>query len=125
MQADLDTVVTPDSIQIQGVNEVGQEAGNPVICAGRTIPWLQDTPSVNAWGKWQVTWRDVVVLDPQNKVLFVYNLTDHDLADSTNYAELRSRLLQAAGIQAPVPRTTRSRSRAAPAAAHAAESCPQ
>jgi hypothetical protein len=66
------------------------------VCQGRTLPWLQDTPTVNVWGSWRVTWRDVVVLDADNKIVRVYNLTDNDLHDPAKYAELRGILLSAA-----------------------------
>lgn len=61
------------------------------------LPWLQDTPEVDAWGLWRVTWRDVVILDRENRPVAVYNLTVHDLADPGSYAELKALLLTAAG----------------------------
>ena len=79
-----------------GVNVVGDEAWTAEAVAGRTIPYLQDVPAVDAWGSWQVTWRDVIVLDADNRVVRVYNLTDHDLGNPVNYAELRAILLDAA-----------------------------
>lgn len=96
MQHDLDTVTTARPIRILGVNQAGQEADNALVCQGRTLPWLQDTKAVDVWQSWHVTWRDVIVLDAENKFIHVYNLTSHDLADSTNYAALRSLLLDAA-----------------------------
>lgn len=96
MQKDVDTVATARPIRIFGVNEAGQEAGNDITCVGRTIPWLQDLPRTNVWHLWQVTWRDVIVLDADNRVIQVYNLTDHDLADPANYATLRGILIGAA-----------------------------
>jgi len=96
MQHDVDTVSTARAIRILGINQAGQEAGNPVMCQGRTLPWLQDTPAANVWASWHVTWRDVVVLDADNKVIRVYNLTDNDLNDPARYAELRGILLTAA-----------------------------
>jgi hypothetical protein len=96
MQQDLDTVATAHPIRIFGVNAIGEEGANSVIVQGRTIPWLQDVTSQNVWESWHVTWRDVVVLDAENHVVFVYNLTANDLADSTHYAELRNILILAA-----------------------------
>ncbi len=61
------------------------------------MPWLQDTPQANVWRTWKVTNRDVVMLDGENRVFRVYNLTDHDLSAAGNYAELRGILLAAAG----------------------------
>jgi hypothetical protein len=84
-----------NGITILGVNGIGQESGNAAICAGRDLPWLQDQAAVDAWTLWAVNYRDVFVLDDQNRVITVYNLTSHDLAQPANYAELKSILLAA------------------------------
>ena len=76
--------------------EAGHESGNASAVTGRTIPWLQDTPSENVWSDWAVTYRDLVILDAENQKIDVYNLTTHDLADPANYAELKQKLLEAA-----------------------------
>jgi hypothetical protein len=103
LQHDVDTVTTARPIEIFGINEAGQEAGNGVIGNGtppssgiRTIPWLQDLPRTNVWHAWQATWRDVIVLDADNKVIVIYNLTDHDLGVPANYQALRTALIDAA-----------------------------
>ena len=96
MQHDVDTVTKVRAIHILGINQAGQEQDNALMCQGRTLPWLQDTPSANVWGSWRVTWRDVVVLDADNKVIHVYNLTDNDLSDPNKYRELRGILVGAA-----------------------------
>ena len=96
MQSQLDSLKTALPIRILGVNAVGLESGNATICAGRTLPWLQDVTAVDAWSSWGVTFRDVVILDGNNLKVGVYNLTVHDLADSSNYAELKHMLLTAA-----------------------------
>ena len=88
-------------IHILGVNFIGMESGNPIICAGRTLPWLQDVSAANVWNSWGVTFRDVVILDQNNKRVGVYNLTDHDLRVPANYAGLRALLISAA--VAPTP----------------------
>ena len=96
MQKDIDAARPALPVRILGVNAAGEEDGNAQFCAGRLLPWLQDTWVVNAWSAWHVTYRDVVILDPENVVLQVYNLTTHDLSNPTNYAELRDILLGAA-----------------------------
>jgi hypothetical protein len=83
---------TPE-VAILGVNAVGYESGNASITDGRVLPWLQDVPEEDVWGTWAVTYRDVVVLDEENQVRAVYNLTEHDLADPAAYAELRDLLV--------------------------------
>ncbi len=57
-----------------------------------TLPWLQDVPEVDVWGAWGIAFRDVVILDADNEVLDVYNLTEHDLSDPAAYDELKSLL---------------------------------
>ena len=96
MQAQIDSVSTTRPVRIFGVNAAGLESGNAAICEGRVIPWLQDTPQANVWGAWSVTYRDVVILGPQNEILHVYNLTTHDLSNPADYATLDSLLLAAA-----------------------------
>ena len=100
MQREIDAAAIPGTdsgIQILGINEAGQESGNAGMVQGRVLPWLQDTPQEHVWGgRWQIEWRDVVVLDAQNRRIAVYNLTLHDLNDPANYAELRDLLLAAA-----------------------------
>ena len=43
-----------------------------------------------------MTWRDVVILDKENRTLHVYNLTSHNLSNSAHDSELRTLLLDAA-----------------------------
>lgn len=52
------------------------------------LPILQDTTLVDAWALWDVTYRDVVLLDEDNHYVGTYNLTTHSLADPVNYQEL-------------------------------------
>lgn len=66
------------------------------MCAGRVLPWLQEVKGDAVWSDWGVTYRDVVVLDGENKVTGVYNLTEHDLSDSGNRDALKQLLRKAA-----------------------------
>lgn len=97
MQDELVTENPGTIIRIVGCNQIGAEAGNPAICAGRDLPWTQDTLADNVWVEWNVTYRDVVVLDVDNVPVAVYNLTSHDLANPVYYAELKQILKDAAG----------------------------
>lgn len=56
---------------------------------------LQDTVEVGAWGAWQVEWRDLVILDAENKVVGVINLTDHDLELPENVKLVRELVAEA------------------------------
>ncbi len=90
MQNELDG----EPIHILGLNEAGLEAGNAEMVEGRDLPLLQDTTADDVWGSWEVEWRDVVLLDRENRRRYVYNLTDHDLADSESYEALKQALLE-------------------------------
>jgi len=90
-------------IRIAGSNRIGAESGNDLMCDGRDLPWVQDTVDAQAWASWNVTYRDVVVLDEDNVPVAVYNLTEHSLSDPANYEELKAILLAAAGEQPPEP----------------------
>lgn len=85
----------PPAIRILGIDAAGFESGNPVICAGRTLPWLQDTPAADVWRSWAANLDDVILLDSSNRIFGVYSLCDNTLADSTHYAQLKSLLLSA------------------------------
>jgi hypothetical protein len=87
-------------VDILGVNAVDQELYNAGMVRGRVLPWLQDTTSVNAWGLWNATWRDVVVLDTLNVRVAVYNLTEHNLSRTAAYDSLKNLLLTLGGAPA-------------------------
>ena len=74
---------------------MGREAANDTVCNGRDLPWLQETDAQDVWGDWTVTYRDVIILTPQNEVFAVYNLTSNTLADAGNRADLKALLLAA------------------------------
>jgi hypothetical protein len=97
MQDELDALGLPVTVGILGVNGSGHESGNAGACEGRDIPWLQETPSEPVWARWQVAYRDVIVLDEDNVPVAIYNLTEHDLWDPANYEELKTMLVTAAG----------------------------
>lgn len=98
MQDELDADSLLLDVVISGVNGIGHESGIPSMCLGRDITLLQDVDAAKVWESWQVTYRDVFVLDEENKVVTIYNLTAHDLADSVNYGTLKTILRQTAGI---------------------------
>ena len=96
LQQDLASAFPTLDIDILGVNEAGFEAGNASITDGRDLPWLQDTEEADVWGAWAVTYRDVFVLDGNNEVFGVYNVTSNSLATPANYEALRQMFLDAA-----------------------------
>lgn len=84
----------PRDIQILGVNESGLESGNALMCDGRDLPWLQEADSMRVWAPWNVTYRDVIILDGENRPLATFNLTVHNLAVAADYDSLRALLLR-------------------------------
>ncbi|MCO6458152.1 MAG: hypothetical protein J5I93_22840 [Pirellulaceae bacterium] len=109
MQRDLRTNHPDLQIQILGMNQLGHEGGNPSITDGRDLPWLQDVDadqngSSDVWlNSWPFAYRDVVILDAENRVLSRYNLTSNDLRVAANYDELKQLFLDAAGESAATP----------------------
>ena len=96
MQAQILAGDPASKIRILGVNQTDQASSNDLMVAGRTLPWLQDAADA-AWGEWAVTWRDVVILDDQNRKVAVFNLTEHDLNQPSEYAALLALLETSAG----------------------------
>lgn len=88
-----------NGVRLLGINAAGAEAGNAQMTTGRDLPWLQDTTAEPVWTTWDVTARDVVILDGANRRLAVYNLTERPLSDAANYAELKAMLATAAGAR--------------------------
>jgi len=94
MQAELEEEDTPVAIQFLGINEAGQESGNSQMVDGKVLPLLQDTPQANVWRSWNVTYRDVVIVDAGGRKVDVYNVTTHDLMEPANYDSLRALILR-------------------------------
>jgi hypothetical protein len=97
MQNELVAANPTTKIRIAGVNQRGAESGIDTMCNGRDIPLLQDTDIDHVWAQWQVNYRDVVILDEENRSVAVYNLTEHSLTVAENYDELKALLLATAG----------------------------
>jgi hypothetical protein len=97
MQNELITDNPATKIRIVGVNQIGSEGGIDSLCDGRDIPLLQDTSDDHVWMQWQVRYRDVYILDEENRKVAVYNLTDNYIGYPENYDELKALLIDTAG----------------------------
>ncbi len=86
------------NIEVLGINEIGADRYNSQVTSFRDLPWLQDTPASSTWSLWQAVWRDVRILDPGNRLVTVFNVTDRDLRRATNYVALRQAFLDAAAF---------------------------
>lgn len=84
-----------------GINwNVSNETSNDIATADVDLPWLQDEFSVFVQNSWNAVYRDVLIVDPQNrKVGVAYNLTSQSLAIPANREALKSRLRNAAVFQ--------------------------
>ena len=66
------------------------------MCEGRDIPWLQDVEDTDVWATWDVTYRDVIVVDSEGKRFGVFNVTDHNLGEAVHHDALKQLMLDAA-----------------------------
>jgi hypothetical protein len=83
-------------VKIQGVNEAGYEHGLDDMSDLGDLPVLQDTEEEDVWLSWEVTFRDVYILDHENYLVGTYNLTTYSLAVEENYDELKAMFIAAA-----------------------------
>jgi len=98
MQDDFSERYPSLEVQLIAVNEIGHSSGIDTAVEGRSLPLLQDDSTQRVWENWAVTYRDVIVLDGENKVSGILNLTDNSLGDAEHYATLEGLLLDAAGM---------------------------
>lgn len=98
LRNELRTSGVPVNIEIMGINQSDAASSfyNSTITAGRTMPWLQDTPEDGVWAKWGVAYRDVRILDTSNRVAAVFNLTVNPLTAETNRLALKQLFLNLA-----------------------------
>ncbi|MDM7913804.1 MAG: hypothetical protein ACE15D_16990 [Candidatus Eisenbacteria bacterium] len=98
MQKEIDEATGPGArpVHIHGVNEIGRESGIPGMCEGRVLPLVQDDEQAKVWDRWEVTYRDVVIVGPDGQRVDVYNLTQHGLQEPANYDTLKARILRIA-----------------------------
>ena len=95
----------PDlEISILGVNDLASEPGNELITNDRDLPWLQDIDAdgdlhSDVWALWDVTERDVIIVDGNNVIAGRYNLTANDLAEPENYADLLNLFVNVASLE--------------------------
>lgn len=103
MQNELLDQTTGSPIQLFAINEAGEafQAAVPAMAALGTLPILQDTEEAAVWTSLGITYRDVLILDEENRWRGVYNLTTHDLSQPGNYEDLATMLFEVAGSELP------------------------
>ena len=82
-----------------GVNRRDQSGNNHLVTGTRSLPWVQDTIDADLWNSWDVTWRDVRIVNSQQELAGVYNLTSNNLGSPNNRASLKNMLLEKAVVQ--------------------------
>lgn len=96
MQAELDLTYPELDIDLVVVNAVGYESGLDDLYAETDLPVLQDDEKTLVWDAWDAAWRDTYVVDGDNELREIYNLTEHNLADPEEYQGLIDLLVAAA-----------------------------
>ena len=96
MAAELKATNPAVNIEIIGNNRANAAAYNSLVTSVRRLPWLQDTTENSTWTLWKAVWRDVRILDPGNRLVAVFNVTDRSLGVTSNYVALRQEFLNAA-----------------------------
>ncbi|MDP7038166.1 MAG: hypothetical protein QGI45_03340, partial [Myxococcota bacterium] len=91
------------SISLLGINQEGHDSANDVVSenAAVTLPWLQDNADADVWSLWNANWRDIIILDKNNKYYSTFSVHgDHNPleseADGSNRIALKNMLIAAA-----------------------------
>ncbi len=92
MQTEVTGSFPRTEVQILGVNQSGETAGNSQICNGQVLPWLQDTAESNAWGTWRAEAGDLVVVGRDSKVAYFEDLAIDSLETAASYDSVEARV---------------------------------
>ncbi len=94
-------------VVISGIHLLGASQ-NTSMFTGKKLSWMRETATFRPWQNWRVPissrpgqeirWRDIVILDENNKFIAVQNLTDNPITDPANYTRLRNTLIAASSI---------------------------
>jgi hypothetical protein len=87
-------VETRLDLQILGVSQWPWDRYHELMYGGRSLPWLKETRPDSVWHRWDINYRDVVILDVENVPIAVFNLSSHNLRDRVEYDSLKTLLLQ-------------------------------
>jgi hypothetical protein len=87
------------NIEIVGINWITSSSANPLMTAGRILPWLQTSSTNRAESIWGATYRDVRILDPENRLVGLYNLSANDLGQADRRAAMKSLFVDAARVR--------------------------
>ena len=83
-------------ITLLSINKIAAEAGIQHFTESHNLPMVQDDATLQVWNSWQGSWRDVYILNENNELVMVYNLTQNNLGNSSNYNALMSHFIDIA-----------------------------
>lgn len=95
MQADLEANYPNLDIEIFGINMKGTSVGTSSFSSALNLPMVQDSNTLGIWNDWGAQWRDVYILNEDNELYLVYNLTQYSLSDNNNYNALLQHFIDA------------------------------
>ena len=96
MQDELDAEYPSLDIEILSINKIGASSGVSSLSSDMDLPMVDDNSTDQIWSTWDGIWRDVIILDANNEIYAVYNLSTYSLSDSTNYNTLKDLFIEAA-----------------------------
>ena len=94
MQSELDALGF--DIKLLSINKIAAESGTGAFSADMNLPMVQDTEPLGVWSDWGAIWRDVYLVDADNRHISTYNLTEHNLSESENYEALKAMFIEMA-----------------------------
>jgi len=94
-------------IVITGIHLLGGPQ-DPAMFEGKSLSWVRENATHRPWQSWRVPvssrpgqeirWRDLVIVDENNRFVAVQNFTETPITNPTNYNRLRNTLVAAASI---------------------------
>ena len=81
----------PVQIKIIGLNAIDRSTRDSFL-EDRDLPWLQDTEQERVWQQWNIQYRDLLILDTENRSVAVFNLTSTNLS-TDDYETVKAEFL--------------------------------
>ena len=88
MHAELESTYPNLDIEIFAINMPGAGSGTQSFTSDIYLPMVQDDNATGIWSDWGAAWRDVYILDQNNELVEIFNLTQNGLNNSSNYDSL-------------------------------------
>jgi len=88
MQAEIEANHPSLDVKIFAINMPGYSSGASSLAPAIYLPMVQDDSTLDIWNDWGALWRDVYLLNENNELVMVYNLSQNNLGNSTSYNTL-------------------------------------